>query len=149
MSRPRFSEDGSYECGDFRPDGSWNPDADRPEDRNPIRHLYWFVDMMVTKRRRSPEVYPARFAERIMESRFKAAFPNAAAGLWHQRNGANVNWLDAACLTSAEQAVLRAGRGFTDSGSPAVPCYFPPDEVAVHYPEVVNRLVSTIIKGMS
>ena len=104
-SRERFSPDGSYELGDFRLDGSWDPESSRPEDRNAIRHLYWFIDMLCTKRRRDHETVPARFAERIMASSFGAAFPNASTGAWHITG----HWIEARCSTSSEVAIRQAG----------------------------------------
>lgn len=62
--------------GDFWPDGSWNPEGIRPE-KNPARHLYWFVDMLVTKRKQDPACAPYRFASRINSSPFSRAFLNA------------------------------------------------------------------------
>lgn len=140
----RFDEDGTYELGDFWPDGSWNHQGTRPEDQNPLRHLYWFIDSLCTKRRRSPETYPARFAEHILGSRFKTAFPNAASGQWHRAT----NWLQAQGLTSAEQTVLRAGHGFSPDGhSPTTPCYFPPEQIPRPYE--IPTLLTSLFNSLS
>lgn len=88
----------SESCGDFYPNGSWNPRAER---RGP---LYAFVAELCRACQAAPlAITPAVAARRIVASSFKDAFPNREqwAGIEPQPNP----WLAAAATTSAERAV--------------------------------------------
>ena len=106
--------------GDFRLDGSWNSEGTRPEFRDPLSELYWFVDMLVSKRRRSPETPPWEFAKRIASSRFTRAFPNAVSpdrsnhGRWTgtitlESGTTHLPWWLVSGSTASESAVILAG----------------------------------------
>lgn len=64
----------SLPLGDFRLDGSFNPRAPRPPKGD---CLFWFIDSLVTKRRREPEVSPRDFAMCLARTQWTKAFPGA------------------------------------------------------------------------
>lgn len=103
--------------GDFRPDGSWNPYGS-PGEKDPERSLYWFVDMLVTKRRRDPVCAPYQFASRIARSPWARAFPSAVDtdpknhSRWTAEVGKSpIPFYAAAAITTAEITVKNAGHG--------------------------------------
>ncbi len=102
--------------GDFRPDGSWNADGIIPVVRDPNRSLYWFIDMLVTKRRRSPETPPWEYAKRIAASPYKDAFPSAMSTDYNDlkrwtatTSGRSLAWFEAGAQNSAEITVVLGG----------------------------------------
>ena len=106
--------------GDYRLDGCWNPEGIRPSYHDPLSELYWFVDMLVSKRRRSPETPPWEFAKRIASSRFTHAFPNAVSrnranhGRWTgtitlESGTTHLPWWLVCGSTATESAVILAG----------------------------------------
>jgi hypothetical protein len=109
--------------GDYAADGSWIFDRPTPERTHPDLSLYWFVDMLVTKRRRDPGCEPWQFAQRIARSNFSAAFPSAVSidtndkSRWTATIKAGnhppyaIPFFICSARTSAEAAVVHAGYG--------------------------------------
>lgn len=125
-NRPKADPDKPFDPdartpGSFTLEGKWNPRGTPPENHDPTTSLYWFVDMLVTKRRAEPTVPPYVYASRIERSAFRHAFPMAlahqGAGRWtgevEGEDGARVPvpWCAAQVETDAELAVKNAGFG--------------------------------------
>lgn len=109
--------------GDYSADGSWRPDVPTPHRMSHETSLYWFVNMLVTKRRQDPTCPPWRFAQRIAQSRHTKAFPTAVSTAnlrrWtaeghiarhgSDKASAPLTWWLVGGQTSAEQAVICGG----------------------------------------
>ncbi len=104
--------------GDFFADGSWSTHRDHDQSHDRLNSLYWFVDMLVTARRRTPAKPPWEYALRIQRSRFRAAFPAAVStdlgARWtstipFKGQSVALPWWGVSVCTSAETAVLLAG----------------------------------------
>lgn len=92
--RPRLDEP----CGDFYPDGAWNP---RAEHRGA---LFGFVGQLCRACRAAPlAINPAVIARRVADSQFSGAFPNREQ--WAGINPNTYAWLEAVVGSSAEAAV--------------------------------------------
>lgn len=99
--------------GAFRADGTWDFDAHPPEDRK--HTLHWFVDMLVTRRKRTPDAPPSLFVARIKASPYQHAFPNIERWLALETQVRGINertfWPFVQTSTSAEECVKRCGNG--------------------------------------
>lgn len=109
-------------AGTYFLDGQWNPEDDPPTLRDPSSSLYWFVDMLITKRRQDPGCPPWHFAQRINQSRFAVAFPTAVSIDTNNRSrwtamihvgeySFPIPFFAVATRTPAEEAVRVAGCG--------------------------------------
>ena len=115
LNTPEAGPELTYTQGDFYPNGAFTEHGTRPLRHDPLTELYWFVDMLCTKRQRSPEAAPWEYARRISASRFGMAFPNAmdtvGAARWTATiDGRPAAWWQVAISTAAEAAVLLGGK---------------------------------------
>ena len=92
--------------GDFRPDGSWNPEASRTP-KGYGSKLYWLVADLVTTRKKNPAALPGEYAFYIRTEAPQLAQAWPSLPDWEK----DPDWPLAPARTSVEASVKYATRG--------------------------------------